>query len=204
MKDMNTLDFVTLATSKDDTRYNMTQVYRDKTELVGTDGHRLHYVDNLPPVEKPHFLSGLDAPFPEWRQVIPPATEQKFTIVLTREKLKAFKLIAGLAKIANNHDCPAKCTLIRDSILHIELNQSGITASMDFAVSEGPDTVPWAFFNLGYLLDVFDSALKYASTNKLAAAIVDIYPHSLERDPWLFEIPGLGKAIVMKLNPNKY
>lgn len=71
---MDTLKYIELAKSKDQTRYNLTSVYRDKNHLVATDGHRLHMSNGLPDA-KPHFLNGLDAEFPDYTQILPKTKE---------------------------------------------------------------------------------------------------------------------------------
>lgn len=42
------LEFVSLAMSKDETRYNLNGVYFDGSTYVATDGHRLHLVEEMP------------------------------------------------------------------------------------------------------------------------------------------------------------
>lgn len=71
MKQLNDLEWVTLATSKDKKlQENLSQVYRDKTCLVATDGHRMHLSNNLPELS-PHYLSGYDGQFPDYSYVMP-------------------------------------------------------------------------------------------------------------------------------------
>ena len=53
---MEALEYVEIAKSRDEGRYNMTGIYRDTERLVATDGHRLHMVDGMPKIDKPHFL----------------------------------------------------------------------------------------------------------------------------------------------------
>lgn len=67
---MEALKYIELAKSKDESRYNLTSVYRDTHHLVATDGHRLHMSNGLPEA-RPHFLNGIDAEFPDYKQIIP-------------------------------------------------------------------------------------------------------------------------------------
>lgn len=67
---MENMKWVQSAVSKDKSRYNLCEVYRDKTELVATDGNRLHMITGMPETE-PHYLSGADHSYPDWRQVMP-------------------------------------------------------------------------------------------------------------------------------------
>ena len=69
-KEISDLDWVRLACSKDISRYNLVEVYRDKNTLVATDGYRMHLSNSLPDMA-PHYLSGLDAEFPDYTQIMP-------------------------------------------------------------------------------------------------------------------------------------
>lgn len=71
MKTFDAQKYVQLAVSKDRTRETITGVYRDKTALVATDGHRLHYLPDMPEVSQGSYLDGRDSQFPDWRQVLP-------------------------------------------------------------------------------------------------------------------------------------
>lgn len=90
---MDTQSFIKLAISREETRSNLCEIYRDETEIVATDGHRLHWINGLPEVQ-PHFLSGLDAEYPDWKQVLPKqgpeAACQLWGQALDYAQLKAF------------------------------------------------------------------------------------------------------------------
>ena len=90
MKQLNDLEWVTLATSKDKkTRENLAQVYRDKTCLVATDGHRIHLSNNLPELA-PHYLSGYDGQFPDYAYCMP------------KNEIAIFQLFDYMAKDISN------------------------------------------------------------------------------------------------------
>lgn len=104
------MEYLELATSKDETRYNLCAVWRDKTELVATDGHRLHLQRGLPEMT-PHYINGLDAIFPDWRQVYPKTDTVSEAIIRVDsaivKKLKAFN---NMLKSLTDKDCKIDIT----------------------------------------------------------------------------------------------
>ena len=69
---MEKMDFVKIAVSTDDYKFQLQKVYRDTEYLVATNGHRLHYSNGLPKVEVGHYVDGSTAhQFPEWKQILP-------------------------------------------------------------------------------------------------------------------------------------
>lgn len=95
---LTTTKWLELAASKDKTRFNLCESYRDKTRLVATDGHRMHIINGLPEVPA-HFPSGLDAKFPDYKMVIPKDAPIA-TIELTLPDLEALcGRLAVMAKL---------------------------------------------------------------------------------------------------------
>lgn len=79
MKQLSDLEWVKLAASKDKTRKCLTEVYRDKTCFVATDGHRLHLSNGLPE-SVAGYLSGYDGQFPDYAQVMPQCPKDLFEV----------------------------------------------------------------------------------------------------------------------------
>jgi len=120
---MEAMKYVEIARSTNKNCSNLLEVYRDKTEIVATDNHRLHWSNHLPEIE-PHYLSGLNAEFPDWRRVLP-----RVDLIATAE----IGLLAGVKgkldgllkclKVGDNHnrvfvrfipvegDLPARCEI---------------------------------------------------------------------------------------------
>lgn len=151
---MDTQAFIKLAVSKDDTRPNLCEVYRDKAEIVATDGHRLHWSNGLPEVQ-PHFLSGLNAEYPDWRQVVlhsaPDAACQLWGRSLDYAKLKAFHTLVK----AFDKKCQAVRAENSAAGLNLSAAKDGMKAEILLPSTEKEGT-PFIFtvgFNLGYLLD---------------------------------------------------
>lgn len=87
---MDNLKYVQLACSKDKTRFQLVEVYRDRDCIVATDGHRVHISNSLADAE-PHYLSGLDAVFPDYKQVMPQSKDQTGSILIGDFSIKARK-----------------------------------------------------------------------------------------------------------------
>ena len=102
--------FVEIAVSKEESRYNLCAIYRDKTELVATDGHRLHLQRGLPE-STPHYINGLDANFPDWREVYPKTDIVSEAVIRVDsaivKKLKAFN---GMLKSLTDKNCKIDIT----------------------------------------------------------------------------------------------
>lgn len=134
---MEAMKYVEIAKSKDPTRFNLCEVYRDKTEIVATNGHRMHWSNHLPEVE-PHYLSGLDAEFPSWRTVLPTENLSATAEIglLAGEKGK-FKALLGCLKNGTKHNrvfvkfipvvdsSPARCEIKTTQL-------DGMECSMEF------------------------------------------------------------------------
>lgn len=194
---MESLEFVQLAVSKDESRYNLTSVYRDTEYLVATDGNRLHYSNGLQKLEKGHFLNGLDAEFPIWKPILP--TEKESTSIVLgvnkelMSKLKAFEAISKTI----NRSCPCRFSANKDK-LTLQLKAENIQCELHIPCSiEGAELAPEMGLNLSYVMDIFKACLK---ANALGVVEIRYYG---DNKPWAFEIPQLGKAIIMPLRLSK-
>ena len=85
------LEHIGKATSKDESRYNLTSIYRDLDCFVATDGHRLHWVNDQEKIEKGYYLSGIDTDFPAWKQELPTKQGNTLAIFITKHDLKCLK-----------------------------------------------------------------------------------------------------------------
>lgn len=155
---MNALTYCQLAVSKDSSRYNLCEVYRAETALYGTDGHRLHFCNNLP-ATTPHFPSGLNAQFPDCEAAMPKG--EPISIATVKVSKEALAMLKSLAKVYGkskakrvtlNHD-GAKVTFAGEHTSNIE---KGLTASFSlqlpffYAESFPPFSIS---VNLDYLID---------------------------------------------------
>ena len=114
---MESLEYVSLAKSTDKTRYMLNSVYRDATALVATDGYRLHWIDGLPE-QKPAYIDGLDAQFPDYAQVLPKGTPSA-TVGLLLDRSE--KRLTGLLKLA-------QCVNAREPIVQLTAKQGKLSA----------------------------------------------------------------------------
>lgn len=152
---MDTMKFVELA--KDDAsfgRYNLSAIYREKDRLVATDGHRLHYVEGLPIVEKGHFLDGRDAQFPNYETAFIQKPQTVGKIKLTK---KAIRDLTALAKVVRERNCATRIVFKHGEPLTFECsykNETGRgswTYTTESIVEFGRD---WdRLINLRYFLD---------------------------------------------------
>lgn len=93
---MESLEYVEIARCRDDHRHNMTGVYRDYERLVATDGFRLHMVDGLPRVEKPHFVDGRDVEFPNYETALLPDAKFGCSAKLNSNDTRRLKAMLGV------------------------------------------------------------------------------------------------------------
>jgi DNA polymerase III sliding clamp (beta) subunit (PCNA family) len=149
---METLDYVSLAVSKDAGRINLTGVYRDKTRLVGTDGHRLHLVDGLPEVEKPHYVDGRDLEFPNYETAFLSDAQMLCEFPVVKEDIKRIKALIGLYP---KGEYPIAKLAVRAGRLFLEStgNQPGLLFSLSFSVDQKAVEEFEIGINLKYLVD---------------------------------------------------
>lgn len=200
---MDTLQFVKLAVSKDHGRYNMTSVYRDTDCFVATDGHRLHR-QPAPKIDKPHFIDGMDAEFPNYKLVLPQAGKAPVascTMQVDKELIKVVQAVVKLASLKDKvcHGC--KFTLEQKRII-VAFEQRGVTASFDIPLtsSKGEMTIG---LNLSYFLDVLkgacDGMAKHVQNNGFEVT-VDFYGDNTITH---FQCGPIGDAILMPIRLDK-
>ncbi|MFN7317953.1 MAG: hypothetical protein ACK5S6_00455 [bacterium] len=145
---MDTIKYLELAVSKDTGRYNLNSIYRDKTCMVATDGHRLHLVGGLAEIEKPHHLSGIDADYPDYQVVLPKDTTEVCSLKIDKKQLKQLKALASLI---------GKTPIVRMTIanhqLRLEYTSAGVGGWIALGVTDQEATFTPIGIRLDYLMD---------------------------------------------------
>lgn len=151
---MNTMKYISLACSKDKThRRHLCEVYRDKTSLVATDGHRLHISNGLPEVE-PHYLSGLDAEFPDYRMAFPKDEHpNQCTIQLTTKNMQEWNKLNMFRKVQDK-TVPALLNLKKgEATLTMSAGYYDVKYTLPWNVTIDKGTMPEVLINSAYLYD---------------------------------------------------
>lgn len=171
---MKNYDFVNIATSKDAARFGLCHVYRDKKELVASDGHRLHYTDGLPEIDQGYYLDNIDAQFPDWRNCI--LKDNGNNLSLKNElgdidifiSSQQYKDLVTRAKLISEKGKAVVLT-IADKDLVITGRENEFVYKLPFEMTTLPSN--WTIaLNLQYLLD----AIKPVTSNGKLASIVGI------------------------------
>lgn len=190
----NSMKFVELAVSKDQTRYNLCGMYRDKKHLVGTDGHRIHFANGLPEIETGHYLNGIDAQFPDWNQVLP-KVEPVSVFILKLDK-DVINFLSGVKVMDKDTKAQRISLELADGGL-LRFHYSGqlgvMSAFYSHTVFEVSGPTFEVGFNVHYLLDVLAFNLKH---NRYLPIVKCIYYG--EGHPVLFETID-GTAGIMPL-----
>ena len=188
---MDTFEFVSIAKSTDKTRPNLCDIYRDRYQFVASDGHRLHI--STPQTEAvPSYVTGLDAEFPDYKQIMPKDPIVKgIAIMLDSGHIATLK---GLLKLAESLDkkCPSVKMIITKKTITFKLEAVRIKVSASVELNcFSPMDVPESNYtiNLKYLMDVLVPASKIT-----AKVLINYYGES---SPWMFEVERLGTAIIM-------
>lgn len=147
---MNTLDFVSLAVSRDEFRHNLTGVYRDTNKLVASDGHRLHWVEI--PDGKPGYLDGRDAQFPDYSQVMP--RDPASCVVEVKLAADSRKILKALAALSKAYDKTQTVTVKTNtkSLFIQSPEKSPVEFSYEIPCEHKKDTIKLGL-SLRYLLD---------------------------------------------------
>jgi DNA polymerase III sliding clamp (beta) subunit (PCNA family) len=195
---MNNLDFVKLACSNDETRGNLTHVFRDTNCFVATDGHRIHYVNGQPQIEKGFFVDGYDGTFCDWQQAIPSESPSyECSLYFNDSLIKKLKgLLAYMKAFNGNGKFTQHCVSISISGKVMTLTTNGITngqASIDLFMgdTEGIGKFETLGIDLRYLIDAIAP-----SNDKLGAGVTFKF-HGTHR-PIIIE-NLLGKAVIMPM-----
>ena len=122
---MNRFDaqkYVALALSQDVGRGALEHMYRDHTRLVGSDGHRLHMIEYLPRIDKPHFLShGYDGEYPNYEVAIPKDVDEVSIGRIFLDK-KMHKRLKGMVAFSGEKNPIVKISRDSEMRLSIEFN----------------------------------------------------------------------------------
>lgn len=164
---METLTYVTLATSKDKTRYNLTKAYRDSDKLIATDGHRMHWIEGLPHTAGAYLDGSTDCEFPDYSQVMPKGSpKHAFTMF---PHANTHKVLGALLKLVECHD-KRKTVELRSSGATMMLaipNPDDIIGSVKLSgvlEENAPCGGIVLGVNLAYLIDAISPALKAKSS----------------------------------------
>lgn len=190
MKALTQLDFVKLAVSKDPARYNLGSVYRDTESLVATDGHRLHYTNGQEKIAKGFYLDGLEAQFPDYKQILPTA-KYLHAIVLNTHAHKELKPALTIAKLIDKRESSALFT-VKGNKLIISVGTINDIYQLTVNLNCGSDADFTFNMNLSYFVD----ALLCSTTSEV---ILKFWNQAS-----VLEFEGnLGKAYVMPLRMPK-
>ena len=160
---MESLEYVEIAKSRDEGRYNMTGIYRDTERLVATDGHRLHMVEGLPKIEKGHFLDGRDSEFPCYKQVLLKNPTLVCSVKFESKDIKRMKAFLGLYDRKINRGVWLSCTNGR-LVIESSAEEKGWKASMTFPCEESRcDRAFKIGVNLQYLIEALVPMKTYAT-----------------------------------------
>jgi DNA polymerase III sliding clamp (beta) subunit (PCNA family) len=153
-----TLEYVQIAVSKDDTRYNLTKVYRDTEYLVATDGHRLHFSNGMPKVEKGFFLDGTDAEFPNWSQVRVKSVNAQIEIGINKHDLGVLEAIAKTLKANKSSEYSVTLTAKNNKLTVTSNNSNSLVICYEMDSQNSGDFE--IKLNLSYFLDAIRLPVK--------------------------------------------
>jgi DNA polymerase III sliding clamp (beta) subunit (PCNA family) len=197
---MNNLAYVQKAVSKDKTRYGIQEVYRDKNRLVATDGHRLHWVNGLPDAE-PHYLSGLDAQFPDYNQVIPTEVKGELSFTCHKSTLNEIAALRDFCKKAFG-DKSAACKLITENeALSLKLTSSNYNGEVSLAIpiADKSGIIPEIGFSLNYFVDCLVSPKTKYGFQLVTMRFVDSLSPIVIEQPGALDENKDAHAIIMPL-----
>lgn len=149
-----TLDYISLAVSKDSARYNMSAPWVQYGKLIATDGHRLHWHNCLANDEQAKGLTGESLEHqPDVRAVIPDLSKYQSAIIGVKHD--AIKQVEALAKYITTLDkhCAVDLAVTDSGYLRLNYGQGALAAGYlvtEIAVSGNLGEVR---LNLNYLLD---------------------------------------------------
>lgn len=147
-------EWLELAKSEDESRYNLCEVYRDTNTLVATDGNRLHWIDNLPTVQA-HYPSGLDAQYPDYKCVMDKSpVSQSVTIAWNGIDFKALKAFAALAKTTGKN--ASAIVTIEEKKIVLSIASENITATLKIDCFDIIDSKLVTAYNIEYLIDALN------------------------------------------------
>jgi len=200
------LEYIKLATSKDKTRFNFNQVYRDLNKIVATDGHRMHWINGQEEIAKGFYLDGQDhGPFPDYSQVFPKADPASLlSVVLTTDFVKKAKAMLKLIQCYTGKEAPIRLNCFHEvvenkptmTVFELAFTDSKNLAkfSIQHKTSEDALTGPafTTMLNLSYLIDAIELPIK---DNYISAINLKYYERM---QPVLIET-RLGNALIMPM-----
>jgi DNA polymerase III sliding clamp (beta) subunit (PCNA family) len=133
---MDTLKYVEIAKSRDEGRYNLTGIYRDTERLVATDGHRLHMVEGLSKIDKPHFLDGRDSDFPCYETVLLKNPTLVCSVKFEAKDIKRMKAFLSMYDRKISRGVWLSCSHQKGLVIETTEEEKGWSASMRFSCEE--------------------------------------------------------------------
>ena len=156
------IKFVELAICKDKSRYNLQEVYRDTDKLIATDGHRLHF-SHAPQIERGHYLSGLDAEFPDTAAVFKGLTlVDTYSLFLDKDNLAAVKAALKFTQVFDKSLPMIKLQLGKQVSIKFETVTANYRLDLGICAEELPQVT--LNLNLRYLLDAIELPVKDRGT----------------------------------------
>lgn len=154
--DINT--WLAKALCKDSTRYNLQYIYRAETELVSTDGNRMHIVTDLPKVA-PHIVGVTheETAYPDYSSVLP-KTPQDLLVELApvQAKLDYLKRLAVAGQVKKGH-CFCRVEIANGSVTFSLSEDCAIQASVKIALPTCDKNASACFgVNLFYLIEAIE------------------------------------------------
>lgn len=191
-KTLSTLEFCKLACSKDESRYNLNQVYRDTESFVATDGHRLHYVNGQLKLDKGFFPDGCDGEFPDYKQVFP-SSDAIGECELSQSDYENMKALLSTVKFSDKKGCSVLLHLTKEgssikflnSPFSLELKLDCVYTGEEFK----------AVINLQYMVEAMTKPSKFLSIAGKLTVYGGLKPIIIER---MLE-SGMGKALIMPM-----
>lgn len=162
-KTLNATAWINRATSKDATRHNLQHAWRSGTDMVATDGHRMHRILDLAKVDKDVSTDPASdvTSFPDYTQVLPTKTAD-YSVGVTGYDLDlaTLKAIAKLLPKAK----PFITLRIENGYLSLEaknlsVNHGSVEVKYGVQLADEYKAVTMTYsvsFNLNYLIDAVD------------------------------------------------
>lgn len=174
---METMKWLELAVSKDESRFNLNHVFRDKNALVATDGHRLHYSNGLADADR-CYVDGVSederAVYPDYTRVLPKDSDKTHEIEVDVSKclLRDLKRIVTLIKSYDKGCCvkllfdKSGCTMSYETY-----QESQFTFSLKLSESRNESDKIAVGVNLSYLVDALSSCELSRHTHVVPATL---------------------------------
>lgn len=185
IKELNAIEWVRQAVSKDNSRPNLTSVYGTGKEVVATDGNRLH-VATVPGLTGYLESPGLDMQFPDWKQAIPVDTASR-TVRLNAvaqldllNKLDAFLKTCKALGCYHGTECGVEIESCDNKLsFKRDFTRSRYTCSFDVNISDPHGAcIPVLCLNARYLYEALlgdSNEVKISFRTPTSAIVVERY-----------------------------